>query len=44
MTSVYLHIILGGFMFTNKEVFLTKERAEDRVEFDMKSELSKGVI
>jgi len=35
MTSVYLHIVLGGFMFTNEKVFLTKERAEDTVEVDM---------
>jgi len=31
-------------MFTNKQVFLTRERPLETIEFDMRSELEKDVI
>jgi len=44
MFSIYLHIILGGFMFSNSTIFKTKERAENYVELDLKEEMETNII
>ena len=44
MTSIYLHIVVAGFMFTNREVFETKQRADGVVAINLKGELEKEII
>ena len=44
MFSVYMHTLLATFMFTNKEVFVTKESGTTTVELNLKAELEKDLI